>query len=289
MAISYLNGSWQSIEEARVPVLDRGFMFGDGIYEVIPVYAGRVFTLARHLHRLNNSLAEIKLTNPMTEDAWSHLIEEAVRRSGETNAFVYIQVTRGVASGRDHIYPSVTPTVLVMVYAAPILDRAVIRPYSLVSLEDFRWSRGHIKTVSLIAAGMLRNEAISQGADDAVLIRDGLAMEATASNIFIVKDGILITPPKSRHLLHGITRDVVVELARAHHLALEERDISAAELAAADEILITSSGHEVWPVGTLDGNTIGNGAPGLIWKTLDGLFQGYKRLQQQQQQQQQQQ
>ena len=284
MAISYLNGEWQPIGEARISVLDRGFMFGDGVYEVIPVYGGHAFTLSRHLRRLEASLAEIKLKNPMTAADWTGLIDEAISRSGESTALIYIQVTRGVATRRDHVYPDVPPTVLVMVYSAPILERTEIRPYKLVTLEDFRWARGHIKTVSLIAAGMLKNEAISQGADDAILIREGFATESTSSNFFIVKDGVLITPPKSQLLLHGITRDVVVELARSNQLALQERYVKLAELAAADEIMITSSGHEIWPVATLNGEPVGNGAPGIMWKTLDALFQGYKQQQQQQQQ-----
>lgn len=276
MAISYLNGSWQPIEEAKVPVLDRGFMFGDGIYEVVPVYGGQPFTLARHLHRLGNSLAEIKLDNPMSDDAWTALIEEAVQRSEETTAFLYIQVTRGVASKRDHVYQAVEPTVLVMVYPAPILARTAINPYHLITLDDYRWSRGHIKTVSLIAAGMLKNQAIAQGADDAVLVRDGLVTESTASNVLIAKDGVVITPPKSQLMLHGITRDLVVELAQANGIPLQERDVTHAELMAADEVMITSSGHEVWPVSTVNGQTVGNGAPGVVWQRLDDLFQAFK-------------
>jgi D-alanine transaminase len=289
MAISYLNstsylngtasvqGTWQAIEDAKVSVLDRGFMFGDGIYEVIPVYDCQAFTLDRHLLRLANSLAEIKLANPLSHEEWVTLVYEALKRGGETMALVYIQVTRGVAAKRDHVYSKGPATILVTVSAAPILERKTIKPYALVSLEDFRWSRGHIKTVSLIAAGMLKNQAIAQGVDDAVLIRDGLATEATASNIFMVKGGVIVTPPKSRLLLHGITRDLVVELAAANGLALEQRDILATELANADELLITSSGHEVWPIDQLDGQPVGNGAPGVMWKTLDDLFQAYKR------------
>ncbi|MFT4821158.1 MAG: D-alanine transaminase [Candidatus Azotimanducaceae bacterium] len=277
MAISYLNGTWQAIEDAKISVLDRGFMFGDGIYEVIPVYDGRVFTLDQHLTRLGKSLAEIKLANPLGQDEWAALIKEALVRAEEITALVYIQVTRGIAAKRDHVYPKGPATVLLTVSAAPILDRKSIKPYALVSLEDFRWGRGHIKTVSLIAAGMLKNEAISQGADDAVLIRDGLATEGTSSNIFMVKDGVIVTPPKSKLLLHGITRDLVVELAAANGLALQERDIPATELAGADELMITGSGHEVWPVVQLDGQPVGNGAPGVMWKTLDNLFQSYKK------------
>ena len=277
MAISYLNGTWQAIEDAKISVLDRGFMFGDGIYEVIPVYDGRVFTLDQHLTRLGKSLAEIKLANPLGQDEWAALIKEALVRAEETTALVYIQVTRGIAAKRDHVYPKSPATILLTVSAAPILERKSIKPYALVSLEDFRWGRGHIKTVSLIAAGMLKNEAISQGADDAVLIRDGLATEGTSSNIFMVKDGVIVTPPKSKLLLHGITRDLVVELAAANGLALQERDIPATELAGADELMITGSGHEVWPVVQLDGLPVGNGAPGVMWKTLDNLFQSYKK------------
>jgi D-alanine transaminase len=274
---SHVSSTWQAIEDAKVSVLDRGFMFGDGIYEVIPVYDGQAFTLDRHITRLGHSLDEIKLANPLSQDEWGALVGEALQRAGETMALVYIQVTRGVAEKRDHVYPKGPATILVTVSPAPILQRETIKPYALVSLEDFRWSRGHIKTVSLIAAGMLKNEAIAQGVDDAVLIRDGLATEATASNIFMVKDGVIVTPPKSQLLLHGITRDLVVELAEANGLALQQRDILATELKSADELLISSSGHEVWPVGELDGQQIGNGAAGVMWKALDDLFQAYKQ------------
>lgn len=258
-------------------MLDRGFMFGDGIYEVIPVYRGKAFTLPRHLIRLANSLKEIRLDNPMTDAEWTSLIDEAVERSGEVTAYIYVQVTRGVATKRDHVYPADTrPTVLVMVYEAPILERKHVKPLRMITLDDFRWSRGHIKTVSLIAAGLLKNEAIARGADDAILIRDGCATEATASNVMIAKDGVLLTPPKSQLMLHGITRDIVLELARAHGLPLEERNISLEELESADEVIITSSGHEVWPVGVLNGKIVGNGEAGLMWQQLDQWFQDYK-------------
>jgi len=203
---------------------------------------------------------------------------EAIERSGETTASLYLQITRGVAEKRDHRYAAgMQPTVLLVVSPAPMLERKEVVPLNLITLDDFRWSRGHIKTVSLIAAGMLKNEAIARGADDAILIRDGDVTEATASNVFIAKDGVLATPPLDNHILHGITRDVVVELAREHGLALEERRIAPEELAAADEIMITSSTHEVWPVGSLNGEMVGNGAGGVIWQQIDSLFQAHKR------------
>lgn len=280
-AIAYLNGVWQAPEEARVPVLDRGFMFGDGVYEVIPAYNGKPFALERHLKRLANSLAEIRLPTPMTDGEWQALVHEGIARSGESTASIYIQVTRGVAPKRDHRYPdNPSPTVLLMVSPSPLLERKQIEPLEMITLEDFRWERGHIKTTSLIAAGMLRNEAIAQGVDDAILLKRGRVTEATASNIFIAKDGIVITPPKSRHILHGITRDVIVELAHEHGVPLEEREITEQELLGADEIMISSSTHEIWPVGRLNGNSVGNGAGGVLWRQLDGLFQAFKQANQ---------
>lgn len=276
-AICNLNGTWQLPEDARISVLDRGFLFGDGVYEVIPIYYGKAFTLARHLARLNRSLDAINMSNPMTDAEWEQLIREAIERSGESTAYLYLHVTRGVMAKRDYQYPKEpSPTVLVMVYEAPILERKSIVPLNMITLEDFRWSRGQIKTISLIAAGYLKNEAIARGADDAILIKDGWVTEATASNVFMGKQGVLITPPKSNHILHGITRDVVIELARKHDIEVQERNITPEELAEADEIMISSSGNETWPVGKLNGHVIGNGQAGPLWKRIDELFQQFK-------------
>ncbi|MBQ74937.1 MAG: D-amino acid aminotransferase [Gammaproteobacteria bacterium] len=278
MAIAYLNGKWQAPEEAKISVLDRGFMFGDGVYEVMPVYWQQVFTLDEHLARLRRSLAEIRITPPFSDDEWKDLFAEAIERSGEETAFVYLQVTRGVAATRDHQYPvGVKPTVLVTVTAAPMLERKSVIPYRMVTKVDFRWGKGDIKVISLIANGLLKNEALDEGFDDAILIRDGLVTESTLSNLFIVKDGIIITPPKSKYLLHGITRKHIIELARSANLPLEERNISEEELADADEIWISSTGHEAWPVGELNGNIIGNGEGGVVWQSIDALFQESKK------------
>ena len=227
MSISYLNGEWQAIEEAKVSVLDRGFLFGDGVYEVIPVYDQQPFNLSRHLKRLDNSLQEIRLSNPHSNNEWLALIREAINKGDESHAALYIQVTRGAGPRRDFVYPEeVNATVFMMLSDAPLLERKVIKPYEMITLDDFRWSRGHIKTVSLIAAGMLKNDAIAQGANDAVLVKDGKITECTSSNIFIVIDGVIVTPPKSNQMLHGITRDVIVELARKNDMPVDEREIS---------------------------------------------------------------
>ncbi|MFT4799066.1 MAG: D-alanine transaminase [Candidatus Azotimanducaceae bacterium] len=277
--VAYLNGEWLPVEEAKVSVLDRGFLFGDGVYEVIPVYNGKLFCLDRHVARLRASLAEIHLSEAVAEVAWVELLTEAVEKSGEALAAVYIQVTRGADTVRSFVYPAdPTPTIFIMVSAAPQLGHREIKPLQLVTLEDFRWDRGHIKTISLIAAGMLKNEAIAAGANDALLVKNGEVTEATSANLFAVIGGVIVTPRKSTRLLHGITRDVVVELAKANGLPIEERVLRPEELEFADEIFISSSTMETWPVDRLDGKMIGNGEPGLVWQKVDDLFQAHKGL-----------
>ena len=278
MAIAYLNGEWMQPEAAKVSVFDRGFMFGDGIYEVMAVYDGRIFTLDQHLRRLQRSLDAIRIPNPHTDAEWTALLGEAVERAGENPAYLYLQVTRGVSSPRSHVYPAdMQPTILVTVMAAPILSREDVKPYRVLTREDFRWGRGDIKVVSLIANGLLKNEAIAAGFDDAILIRNGEVTEATAANVFIVRNGVVVTPPKSSFLLHGITRDHVAGLVRQAGIPLEERAISADELESADEVWLTSTGHEVWPVGQVNDTQIGNGAAGVVWQTVDELFQASKQ------------
>lgn len=278
MAIAYLNGEWMAPEDAKVSVFDRGFMFGDGIYEVMAVYDGDVFTLDQHIARLKRSLAAIRVASPHDDDAWRALIEEAVERGQENPAYLYLQVTRGVEAPRSHVYPAaVKPTVLITVMHAPVLEREQITPYKVVTKNDFRWGRGDIKVVSLIANGLLKNEAIDEGFDDAVLIRDGYLTEATAANVFVVKDGVVMTPPKSTYLLHGITRDHVIDLIKTAGMPMEERGISEADLLTADEVWITSTGHEVWPVGQVNDKVIGNGSAGVQWREVDRLFQASKQ------------
>ncbi|MDA0272974.1 MAG: D-amino acid aminotransferase [Proteobacteria bacterium] len=278
MAIAYLNGEWMAPEHAKVSVFDRGFMFGDGIYEVMAVYDGKVFTLDDHLVRLKRSLEAIRLKSPHTDDEWRAIINEAVQRGDETPAYLYLQVTRGVESPRSHVYPGVSkPTVLITVMHAPVLERTEITPYKMLTRNDFRWGRGDIKVISLIANGLLKNEALDAGFDDALLFRDGELTEATASNVFMVKDGTVVTPPKSNFLLHGITRDHVLSLLAAAEMPFEERAITESELLAADEIWITSTGHEVWPVGQVNDAVIGNGSAGVVWQVVDALFQASKK------------
>ena len=272
MPIAYLNGQWSRPEDTKISVFDRGFMFGDGVYEVMPVYNGHIFTLTQHIARLQRSMAEVRIQCPLTHLEWQALLEEGVSRSDEKDALIYLQVTRGVASERSHVYPVVAPTILITVTASPY-DEDAIKPISAVCKADFRWSRGDIKVVSLIANGMLKNQAIDEGFDDAILIRNGLVTEGTSSNVFAIRDRVLWTPPKSEYLLHGITRDQIIQMARANGLEVREENIQEAFLKQADEVWLTASGLELLPVGQIDGTTIGDGSAGEVWHMMKDIFQ----------------
>jgi D-alanine transaminase len=278
MSIVYLNGEFLPVERARVSVMDRGFIFGDGVYEVIPVYGGRLFRLDQHLQRLARSLAEIRLANPLSGDAWRQCLQEVVRRNGAGDQSVYVQITRGVAP-RDHAFPmEVKPTV----YAAssplkPLTADLAEHGVAAVSLPDIRWQRCDIKAITLLPNILLRQQAIDQGAVEAILVRDGQVNEGAASNVFIVKAGILITPPKGPFLLPGITRDLVLELAAVHGIAHREATLTPQDLALAEEVWLTSSTREILPVTRLDQRPVGNGKPGQLWRRMISLYQDYKQ------------
>ncbi len=273
----HLNGEWLPLSQARVPVLDRGFIFGDGVYEVIPVYGRRPFRLPQHLARLARSLEAIRLEPPLDAPGWTALIDELLARNPGGDRSVYLQVTRGPAS-RDHAFPRAPkPTVFAMVSPLNPPDPALLeKGAAAVVLEDIRWSRCDIKSVNLLANILLRQQAVERGALEAILVRDGLVTEGAASNVFIVRDGEIRTPPTSRFMLPGITRDLVLELARAHGLPCREVPVSEAELRGADEIWITSSTREILPVTRLDGRPVGGG-PGHVWRRIMPLYQEYKR------------
>ncbi len=277
MAIAYLNGQWMPPGEAKVSVFDRGFMFGDGVYEVMPVYDGRIFTKAAHLARLARSQSEIDLAPVMSAAAWSALMDEAVTKSGETQALIYIQVTRGSAIERSHVYPGGPPTVLVMVTPFHPKTATEIQPLKVSTAEDIRWHRADIKVTSLIANGMIKNRALANGFDDAIMIRGENVTEGTASNVFIAVNGEILTPPKSQWLLHGITRDEMIRVALEAGLPLREVDFDETVLAGAAEIWLSSTGLELVPVGQLNGQWVGDGLPGPIWKQVFDGFQARKR------------
>jgi D-alanine transaminase len=275
--IVYLNGQFLPAAEAKISVLDRGFIFGDGVYEVIPVYNGELFRLRHHLERLQNSLQGIRLENPLAHKEWVEILQRLVKENGDGDQSVYLQITRGVAK-RDHAFPkNVAPTIFAMSEAVAEVPPELRQGVATVTVDDFRWKMCHIKSIALLPNILLRQQAIDKGATEAIMLRDGEVTEGSATNVFIVRDGTAITPPKSNLLLPGITRDLVVELCRKHKLPCAERAISEAELRGADEVWLTSSTKEIIPVTQVDERPIGNGKPGPMWAKLLELYQEYKK------------
>lgn len=271
--IVYLNGQFLPLSQAKVSVLDRGFLFGDGVYEVIPAYGGKLFRLEQHLERLEQSLAGIRLPSPLTREEWGEILPKLLH--GDQDQSVYLQITRGAYLKRDHAFPeSIRATVFAMANPIPA---ARPEPAKAIVCEDIRWQWCHLKTLNLLANVLLRQEAIEHGCQEAILVRDGLVTEGAASNIFIVAAGVLITPPKGSKLLPGITRDLILELASTHHIPHQEREIEVAELRRAEEIWYTSSTRELVPIVELDGRPVGNGQPGEVFWRMYELFQAYKQ------------
>lgn len=274
----FLNGELMPLEQAKIPVLDRGFIFGDGVYELVPVYSRVPFRLHEHLERLERSLAETRIRNPYSRSQWRDIIYRLVDAQAFEDQGVYFQVTRGVAK-RDHAFPrDAEPTVFMM--ANPLVNpprETVERGAAAVTAEDYRWLRCDIKSISLIGNCLLRQLSADADAAETVLLREGNLTEASASNVFIVRDGVIITPPKSRLILPGITYDVVMELAQANRLPLEARAVPEAELRAADEIWVTSSSKEVLAIVELDGAKVGEGRPGPVFRRMYQLYQEFKQ------------
>jgi D-alanine transaminase len=273
----YLNGTFMPIEEARIPVLDRGFIFGDGVYEVIPVYSRRPFRLPEHLLRLQHSLDGIRLRNPHTDSEWGGLLEQIIARNDSDDQYLYLHVTRGVAK-RDHAFPKgASPTVFIM--SNPLLPppaELLTTGATAITAEDNRWLRCDIKGISLLPNVLLRQMAIDVGAMETVLLRSGFMTEGAASNIFVVKKDLLLAPPKNHLMLPGITYDVVLELAKEHGIAHEVRAIAEHEVRTADELLLTSSTKEIMPITCLDGRQVGDGRPGIMFSRLYRFYQEYK-------------
>ncbi|OGA20829.1 MAG: D-amino acid aminotransferase [Betaproteobacteria bacterium RIFCSPLOWO2_02_FULL_67_19] len=274
----FLNGKFIPIGEAMVPVLDRGFIFGDGVYELVPVYSRVPFRLDEHLARLDRSLAAVRIRNPYTRQQWREIIRQLVLLQPHEDQGVYFQVTRGVAK-RDHAFPlGVEPTVFIM--SNPLVNPArelIERGAEALSAVDYRWQKCDIKSISLIGNVLLRQLSADAGAAETILFRDGRLTEASASNVFVVRGGVIMGPPKSNLILPGITYDVVLELARAGGLPLEIRDLGEAEVRAADEIWVTSSSKEVLAIVRLDGKPVGEGRPGPMFKRMFELYQDFKK------------
>ena len=273
----YLNGRFLPLDDAKISVLDRGFIYGDGVYEVIPVYHRQPYRLRQHLARLQRSLDGIRLANPHTDAEWESIIRELVARTPFDDQGVYFQVTRGVAK-RDHSFPpGVAPTVFMMSNPLPLPTAEQIeRGVAVVTATDERWLHCDLKTISLLGNVLARQRAADAGAAETVLFRNGFLTEASASNVFIVVDGVILVPPKDNQILPGITYDAALELAVGGGLAVEVRPISREEALAADEMWLSSSTKEVLAVTTVDGNAFAGGSPGPMFRKMYELFQASK-------------
>jgi D-alanine transaminase len=276
--IVYLNGEFMPLESARIPVLDRGFIFGDGVYEVIPVYSHHPFRLKEHLARFRRSHDAIRLEYPMQDADWMRLVHDLVARNGSDDQSIYLQVTRGVAK-RDHAFPKATkPTVFGMSSPLSTPTRTAIdNGVPAISAIDYRWQKCDVKSTSLLANCMLRQLAADAGAAEVVMFRDGFLTEGSSSNVFAVKNGTILAPPKNNLVLPGITYDVVLELAQTHRLAYEVRPVAENDVRTADEIWVTSSTKEVLAVTTLDAKPVGTGKPGPVFRRIHQLYQDFKR------------
>jgi D-alanine transaminase len=278
-----LNGELLPISQARVSVLDRGFIFGDGIYEVVPVYAGRLFRFDEHMARLSRSLAKLRIPNPASRDEWlarcRRLVAAAVASGASADQLVYIQVTRGVAP-RDHVMPAgLTPTVFMMSnpMKAPSAEQRH-HGVACTTARDFRWERGDIKSISLLGNVLARQMSADHGAVETIMFRDGFLTEAAASNVWIVHEGALLGPPKSEHVLEGIRVELLRELCEECGIAYNLRPIPEADVRAADEVLLSSATKEVLPVTRIDGEPVGHGTlrgkPGPV---CAHLYEAYQR------------
>lgn len=275
----YLNGVFLPLAQATIPVLDRGFMFGDGVYEVIPVYNGQAFRLDEHIQRLQASLAAVRIRNPLTTVAWrAMLLQLIAENKALQDQSLYLQVTRGVAP-RDQAFPpeSVAPTVFAMSMALQTPSTALVQSgVAAITALDIRWDRCNIKAISLLANVLLRQQAVDEAVAETIMLREGWLTEGSSTNVFVVAQDKLLAPPKSQHMLTGVTYDVILELAAAHGIASAVAPVSEAQLRSADEIWITSSTKEILAIISLDGQRVGQGQPGPLFQRMYALYQDFK-------------
>lgn len=281
--LCYLNGQFGPLHDAKVSVLDRGFIFGDGVYEVLPVYGGKIFCFDQHMARLNRSLGELRMPDPLSAPQWlsiaRHLVQARLDAGGPGEQLIYIQITRGVAL-RDHVMPQgIAPTVFVMVNdMRPVTPAQRAQGVACVTADDFRWQKAHIKSTSLLGAVFSRQISADAGAMETVMFRDGMLSEAAASNVWLVKGSTLIGPPKDHLVLEGIRFSLLEDICREQGFAFELRPITRAEVLAADELLLSSATKEVLSITQLDGQPVGHadhrGRPGPMYARL---YAGYQR------------
>lgn len=279
-AMAYVNGAFVPVAEAKVSVLDRGFLFADGVYEVVPAYAGKPFGLKEHLARLARSLRELKIANPHSDAEWTALTEQLMAHNGGGDSMVYLQVTRGAPAKRAHAFPAgATPTVVGLCNPLPSPSENALRDgVSAITRPDLRWGRCDIKSVALLPNILATQAAAEQACNECILHRDGRVTEGASSNVFAVLGTAVVTPSKGPEILPGVTRDLLLELLRGAKIPVQERRLTLNELRSADEIWLTSSTREVLPVTKLDGDPVGARKPGPMWKKAYALFQERKAV-----------
>jgi len=279
LPICYLNGDYLPLAEARVSPLDRAFLFGDAVYEVLPVYASRPFRVREHLDRLNRSLAGIRMSAPLSHADWAQLCQELIARNSARDAYLYLQVTRGAEFGRNHAWPEdLKPTLFAYVTALePVSPSFLEQGVSAVTAADTRWARRDIKSTALLANILLKKLSADAGAFETIMLENGELTEGSSTTVHVVKGGVIHTPPNGHHILPGTTRDVVTELAARLSVRCESGRVAEATLRAADEIWLAFATRGVLPVTTLDGAAVGGGKPGPIFKRMSAAFADYTR------------
>ena len=279
LPLVWLDGRLLPLAEARISPLDRGFLFGDGAYEVLPVYGGRAYRFDAHMERLERSLAEIRMAPPLDRANWLAAFGKLVHGNGGGDLLLYVQVTRGVEPERNHV-PQARgrPTLFASVQKLPVVpDSAIENGVAAVTADDIRWSRCDIKSTSLLGNVLLRWLAADAGAAETLLRRDGFMTEASASSAHLVKGGRIVTPPQTNAILPGTTRGVIFDLAAREGVPSERRQVPEAELRDADEILIASAGGGIRAVTTLDGRPVGGGRPGPVYRRIYAAFKATQR------------
>ena len=278
LPLVWLDGRLMPLDEARISPLDRGFLFGDGAYEVLPVYGGRAYRFEEHMSRLDRSLAEIRMKPPLDRAGWLAAFGALVHGNGGGDMLLYVQVTRGVEPERNHVpQPATRPTIFACVQKLPVISAdAIAKGVPAVTAEDIRWSRCDIKSTSLLGNVLLRWLAADAGATETLLLRGGMLTEGSASSAHVVKGGRIFTPPQTNAILPGTTRGVIFELAKREGIGSERRQVSEAELRDADELIIASAGGGIRAISSLDGSPVGGGAPGPVFRRI---YAGFKATQ----------
>lgn len=275
LPIAWLNGECVALADAQVSVMDRAYLFGDAIYEVVPVYDGQPFRLRQHLARMAHSLAAVRIRDPYDVAGWTEIVNTLIRRNGSGRMSVYLQISRGVGESRQHAFPDgLEPSVFGMCSPMPGPPAAALENgVAIVTAEDIRWARCDIKANSLLANVLLQRQAVDAGAEEAVLLRNGMLKEGASSSILVVTEGTLVAPPGEHGILPGTTRAFVLEMARLEGISIEERAISYTQMQSAQEIWLSSSTREVLAVCRMDDQPVGDGRPGPLWRRTHAQFQ----------------